>query len=904
MAHATLKFQPGVNKTRTMALNEVALSDSNLVRFTPDREGLGLVQKLGGWQKFFASQISTLARALWAWEDTNADKWLGVGGETVSQQTISGGGNGAEAIFQYVGDTVYPVSSPIVVDGFIPQGYNGVYEVLQSKPGEVAFRCGEFGRVTQFGRIYTGDSLYVLQGNDQIIITPRYRISQPDYVYCTTIAGSPHVKVTDPNANLIPGDVVFIETQISVGGIVLFGSYVVDSYTGDQFSITAKNLLGAPTPAKTDDTDGGAVPTFNFQRNSSSVLVTFPKHGYSDGDTFTILIPVDVGGIRLYGNYIVSITDPSNKDQFNISSNKSFTLSDAPLVGVPVSASSDGFNVRLKMQAANGLQAGDKIRVVGSLPQRDGVYTVSSADATTVTFSSNLDWNSMSSLGTFFKVDGGDGTTVTLCYFGDYIVNVGDTLTLDGFSPSGYNGQWTVAGGRSNRIVLSSTATGDIATPGNFFTSQAILNNNRPYYKYYTQPQHVSVTTGYGVGGYGVGGYGVGGPNTTSDGSVPVAASDWTLDNWGEDLVACPVGGPIYKWSPTSGTLKAEIVANAPAANDGCFVAMPQRQIITWGSTFNGIQDPLLVRWCDVSNYDVWAGTVTNQAGSYRIAKGSKIVGGLQGPQQGLIWTDLGLWAMQYTGLPYVYSFNEIGVGCGLISRKAAGSLSGVIYWMGASQFFMLAGEGVTTIPCPIWDTIFQDLDTDNVSKIRFAANSNFGEVQWFYPSKSGGKGEVDSYAKFNTQLNCWDYGKLGRTAWINQSVFGPPIGAGADKFIYQHETSQDADGQAINASFQTGYAQMGEGEFKMFVDQVWPDFRWGYYENAQDAQLQLTFYVTDYPGDKPKAYGPYPMNKRVEFITPRFRGRLVSIKVESNDKGSFWRIGACRYRYSQDGKF
>lgn len=89
-----------------------------------------------------------------------------------------------------------------------------------------------------------------------------------------------------------------------------------------------------------------------------------------------------------------------------------------------------------------------------------------------------------------------------------------------------------------------------------------------------------------------------------------------------------------------------------------------------------------------------------------------------------------------------------------------------------------------------------------------------------------------------------------------------------------------------------------------MFVDQVWPDFKWGYYDGKQDADLQMTFYVTDYPGDEPRVHGPYNINRSTEYITPRFRGRLVSIKFESKDVQSFWRIGAVRYRYTIDGKF
>jgi hypothetical protein len=223
---------------------------------------------------------------------------------------------------------------------------------------------------------------------------------------------------------------------------------------------------------------------------------------------------------------------------------------------------------------------------------------------------------------------------------------------------------------------------------------------------------------------------------------------------------------------------------------------------------------------------------------------------------------------------------------------------------MGQSQFYRLAGSGVEPIRCPVWDVIFQDLDTDNLDKIRIAPNSRFGEISWFYPTQGNG-GEVSHYVKYNILLDQWDYGQLARTAWINESVLGPPIGAALDTYIYQHETSPDADGTAMTSYFQTGYFALTEANVKMFVDQIWPDMKWGYYgDDTPNANIMLTFYVTDYAGQTPTAYGPYTMTQATTYITPRFRGRLVSIRIESNDIGSWWRLGNTRYRVQEDGKY
>ena len=509
----------------------------------------------------------------------------------------------------------------------------------------------------------------------------------------------------------------------------------------------------------------------------------------------------------------------------------------------------------------------------------------------------------------FATTNNSNTITVTLANHGYVVGNTYPVLVPTTVGGITLSGNYVVLSVTTNTFTFYAQNDATTAAP-----TTASINSGNSRYLYYYGDGPLPTGTGYGAGGYGAGGYGTGVTPTSAIGT-PITTSDWSLDHWGEILVACPTsvtpstdpsspsGGAIYTWSPLLNQQIATPIAQAPSSNAGIFVAMPQRQIVAWGSTFNGIQDPLLIRWCDVENYEVWAGQVINQAGSYRIPKGSRIIGAIQGPQQGLIWTDLAVWSMQYVGQPYIYQFNELGTGCGLIASKAATSIGGTVFWMGPSQFYMLAGNGVQPVLCPIWDVIFQDLDQTNLHKIRAAPNSQFNEVTWYYPTMSNG-GEINAYVKYNIGLNQWDFGSLSRTAWINQSVLGPPIGTTAGGIIYQHETSYNAGDQAMNSSFQTGYFALSEGDMMTYIDQFWPDAKWGTFNGTTNANLQLTFYVTNYPGDTPVTYGPYTVTQATQYIVPRFRGRLVSIKVESNDFNSFWRMGAMRYRYQPDGKF
>lgn len=759
MPHASLKLIPGVDQNKTLTLNEAAISESQLIRFVPDRTLGGIVQKLGGWQKFYMNTVGSTVRALWAWEDTNANSYLAVGAEG---EPLGGGG-----------------------------------------------------------------TLQIIQSGGSTDITPQTAEYNVPVSFSTT-AGSNIVTITHNGSNISDYDVVDIRTHISVGGIILFGQYRCFAVSANTYQIEAYNLLLEPYVATSTVVNGGAVPVFTLSSGSDFVNVTLANNNFIAGQSFPILIATSVAGVTLYGNYVIQqIVDANN------------------------------FIISATTQAST-------IAVLGA---------------------------------------SGTGTNATLTHTNVTTFVINSTITVANVNPSGYDGTHIVNASTAGSVSYLSNVTASYVANGTISGSFSVPENSgQANFLYQKGIGPLPGGTGYGIGPYGAGGYGTGIPPVQGQGT-PINADDWTLDNWGEILIANPINGPIYAWNPTTGDPVAQVIPDAPVLNHGIFVAMPQRQIIAWGTTFTGIHDPLLIRWCDVNNYNIWTGLITNQAGSYRIPKGSKIIQCIQGPQQGLIWTDLALWAMQYSGPPYVYQFNEIGTNCGLIGRKAAGTMNGGVFWMGQSQFFKTMGAGVEPIRCPIWDVAFQDLDRDHVDNIRIATNSRFLEVSWFFPT-TGSNGENTNYVKYNIALDQWDYGTLGRTAWINESVLGPPIGAATNQYIYQHETSPDADGQAMDSYFQTGYFVLNEADVKMFVDQVWPDMKWGYYNDTQAANILLTFYVADYPGDTPIAYGPFTLTQATKFITPRFRGRLVSIKIESNDIGTWWRLGNIRYRYQEDGKY
>jgi hypothetical protein len=752
MPHATLKLIPGVDRNRTEALNEAAIWDCNLIRFVPDRQGQGLPQKLGGWQKLFNTPMTAIVRALHAWADTNSNSYLAIG----TASSISASRNSGQSA------------------DISPQYYD--FDVAVS---------------------------------------------------ATTTSGSSSVTIIDTGSNVSSYDSIYISTPISVGGIVISGFYPCIQDTAspaNTYRIISKNVIGSPAPATSSVTNGGAVPSFSATSGSLTITVTMANHGYSVGSTFAVLVPTSVGGVTLSGNFIVTTVPTAG----------TFTIT-AP--SSPTSTQTVSMNGGLARITYYVGQVASPASGYGSSGYGYGGYGIG------VLFAGGR------------QVSGVNVTTSSgICT----AIIPGGTLVV----PAG------------SRVIISSvTYTVISGGPGVFTFAGSLAGTG------------LTVT---------VSKWGFVMPDTSS-------TNDWSLDNWGEYLIASPHNGEIFYWNPGASD-HLVVVPNAPLINEGAFISMPELQIVAFGSTFTGVQDPLLVRWCDIADLTDWVGTVTNQAGSFRIPKGSKIIGGMQGPQQGLLWTDIGLWSMQYVNQPLIYSFNEIGTGCGLVGRKAMGTLAGAVYWMSQSQFFYLSGGGVQVLNCPIWDIIFQNIDKTYLENVRCAPNSRFNEIAWYFPT-IGSNGIPTHYVKYNTVLSQWDFGTLTRTAWIDQSIFGPPIGAGADFAIYQHEVGENDGDNAMDSYFQTGYFTLQEGDLKTFLDQLWPDMKWGS-GSSEDAIVGVSFYTADYPGDTPKVSAMTGITKATQFLSPRIRARLVSIRVSSNEKNIFWRLGGIRYRFQPDGKF
>lgn len=422
--------------------------------------------------------------------------------------------------------------------------------------------------------------------------------------------------------------------------------------------------------------------------------------------------------------------------------------------------------------------------------------------------------------------------------------------------------RWLAAGTYEKLFAISASGTVTDITPAGFTAGSATS----------------TVNTGYGGGFYGVGTYGtVRVASTTYD-----EATTWSLDNWGEYLVACsPDDGKLYEWQLNTAN-DAVAITNAPTSCLG-LVVTAERVLFALGASGN----PRLVKWSDVEDNTVWTAAATNEAGEFELQTSGQIMAGVRTRGQTLVITDLDAHAATYLGPPFVYGFDRVGSACGLVSRKAVAVVDAGAFWMGQRSFFRYAGNVVEDIPCEVSDYVFTEMNRAQQSLIFAVPNAQYGEIWWFYPAADGT--ECSRYVVYNYKENHWAVGSLARTCGIDRGVFRNPIWFSPAGIAYNHETGDARDGDVFA---QSGPVSLGAGDQVMNVMELIPD------EKTQGS-VTATFKARFHPNDTEREYGPYDMANPTNV---RFAGRQVSMRIEEAT-ASDWRVGVQRVEVIPGGR-
>ena len=419
--------------------------------------------------------------------------------------------------------------------------------------------------------------------------------------------------------------------------------------------------------------------------------------------------------------------------------------------------------------------------------------------------------------------------------------------------------------------------------------------------------------------------------------SIRLDPANWSLDNFGEILVATMHNGPTFTWNPSSANplqTRAVINASMPQRSVMTIVSDRDRHLVHLGTTTTiggAVQDKMLIRFSDQEDFEVYAPTSTNTAGTFRLDAGTKIVGAVRAKDYILILTDDAAYSMQFVGPPFTFSIRKVGSNCGCLGQHAIVFAQGIVFWMGDSGGFFAFDGTVVSMPSLVEDFVFTTggdnlgLNYDQDETVFASHNSLFQEINWFYTKANST--EIDRTVTYNYGDKVWTTGSLARTTWADASVYDKPyateyvaaatptfpvvngVSLGASIF-YQHETGVnevDSAGveTAIPAFIRSGDFDLdmdGDGQYFLKINRFIPDFK------NLEGNCKVTLFLRNYPADTTTlkgqtTIGPFTVDSSTDKIDTRGRARLASIKIENDGVDENWRYGIFRVDIQPDGR-
>ena len=587
----------------------------------------------------------------------------------------------------------------------------------------------------------------------------------------------------------------------------------------------------------------------------------------------------------------------------------------------------------------------DKVRFRWGLPQKIGGWDLLSADYYLGTGRALFNWFDLdgfrySSLGTNKKIyiyRGGLTQDITPIRSTANITNVftttntstnveithaahgadkGDFVTISATSTATVGGIANTALDNEFEIIaVTNTSSYTIETTGNAATSNVTDTANcTATYQLNIGPETQTFGYGWGAATWSLSTWGT--ARTTSE--IDIDLAQWSLDNWGEDLIITQKNGATYVWDTSSGmsSNRATAIANAPTTTSLSLVTPESRHLVCLGTETtiadSSTQDKMFIRWSDQENYNEFTANAINTSGSQRLAAGSEIRAAKAGRAETLIWTDTSIFSMQFIGAPFTFGFKKLGSDCGIVGLNSGIIVQDVAYWMGDGTFFAYAGS-VLEIPCSVKNYVFDDINKVQYPQVYAGHNSQFNEIIWYYCTASAT--QIDRYVIYNYAEKVWYIGNLERGTWMDNGVYQNPIASeytaattantittiygltAGRTVLYKQEEGYDANGVALSAYIESGDGDIASGEDFSFVNKFIPDFQ-NLVGNAQ-----ITISVRDYPGNTKTAKPTQNVSNTTTYLNLRARGRQISLKVANSELGDNWRLGTMRINIRPDGR-
>jgi|TARA_E500000318_G_scaffold37676_2_gene36277 hypothetical protein len=432
----------------------------------------------------------------------------------------------------------------------------------------------------------------------------------------------------------------------------------------------------------------------------------------------------------------------------------------------------------------------------------------------------------------------------------------------------------------------------------------------------------------------------IGWGDASSSSSVSIEPANWSLDNFGNILIATISNGRTFTWDPAptnSLQTRATIGSGMPTKSVMTLVSDRDRHLFHLGTETTigspSTQDKMFIRFSDQESTSVYAPTSTNTAGTFRLDDGTRIVGAFKGKDYILVLTDTAAYEMQFVGPPFTFSIRKVGSNNGLLGQHAGVFANGSVFWMGKTGGFYAYDGTVKSLPCLVEDFVFTTdgnnpgLNYNSGQLVFGGINELYSEINWFYPTSSSSV--VDRVVTYNFAENVWTTGTLDRTTWIGSTVYEKPyatdynasdaptfpvvngVSNGASIY-YAHEvgTNQsngDGTETAITCFIKSGEFDLngnagvpGDGEFIMSIKRFLPDFK------RISGNAKITIFLNEFPQGSTAAsspLGPFTVSSSTTKVDTRARARLAAVQIESENLNENWRYGSFRFDVRVDGR-
>jgi hypothetical protein len=542
-----------------------------------------------------------------------------------------------------------------------------------------------------------------------------------------------------------------------------------------------------------------------------------------------------------------------------------------------------------------------------------------------------------------------NSATCTITTSGAHGISVGDIVQFNNVTLPGGTGYAnsdfedknfqviTVPSTTTFTITQSSNATATVSTGGSI---QLI-----PYEP--IGPAAQSYGYGWGIDTWGAGNWG----EAASASNVSLEPGLWSLDNFGEVLIATVANGKTFTWNAGAASATSNrastatsgfATGNNPTASRLTLVSPTTRHLCHFGTETtigsSSTQDDMFIRFSDQEDINDYTATSINSAGDFRLQDGTKIMGALKAKESILVWTDNALYTMKFVGAPFTFGFEQVGTNCGLIGKNAAVEIDGVAFWMSPNGFFMFDGT-VKSLPCSVEDFVYDSADTTKGQQVIAGLNNLFTEVVWYYPSTNSDYN--DKYVVFNygetMKGGVWYIGTEARTSWIDAVVYPKPFGTKFDinstgtfpavvgqtglgqTTLFEHEVGTDQvnpNGTTTTVtSFVKSYdfdlqqrarSAQGQptgpsiaGEVFLAMRRFVPDFK------TLQGNAKVTLAVKRYPQQSETAtsLSPFTITSSTDKKDTRARGRFVNVKIENDSASESWRFGTLKIDIQPDGR-